>query len=246
MKVSVVLPTYNEAENIVLIVQAVIEHMPPDWDYEVLVVDDNSPDGTYEAARTVFAGNPRVVPVLRTEDRGLAKSIRAGLERATGDYVVVMDTDFNHDPAELPRMLHLALASDIVVGSRFCAGGNMQDLRHYTHSLVYNWFIRLMLRTQIQDNLSGFFAADRSLLMGLPFDPIFFGYGDYFFRLLHFAQWSDMRVLEMPVQYQTRIHGRSKSNFLRLLFSYTWALLKLRWSVGLRVLKEKPRKSTKA
>jgi dolichol-phosphate mannosyltransferase len=228
MKASVILPTYNEAGNIVQLVREIIERIPQGFDYEIIVVDDKSPDRTHQLVRDTFADNPRVIPVLRTADRGLAKSIRAGLERSSGDYMVVMDTDFTHNPREIPRMLHLAQVANIVVGSRFAPGGSMEDVPHYLCSLAYNWFIRLILRTQIQDNLSGFLALDRTALEKLPADVIFFGYGDYCFRLLHYAQRAGLAVLEMPVQYQTRTKGQSKSVFWKLLFSYSRALVEVR------------------
>ena len=228
MLVSLVLPTYNEVENIVYLLRSVIEHIPPGWEYEIIVVDDNSPDHTLEAVEESFHDNPKVIPLLRITDRGLAKSIRAGAERAKGDALIFMDTDFNHNPAEIPRLLHLLQVSDVVIGSRFCAGGSMEDVPHYLLSLIYNWFLRVVLRTQIQDNLSGFLALKRQSLEQLPFDEIFFGYGDYCFRLLHYAQKRGLSLLEMPVNYHTRQKGKSKSVFWKLFFLYTKELLKLR------------------
>ena len=125
-------------------------------------------------------------------------------------------------------MLHVGQVYDIVSGSRFCPGGNMQDTRHYIASLVYNWLVRLILRTQIQDNLGGFFTMRKKDLDRLPFDRIFFGYGDYYFRLLHYAQRRGMRIVEIPAQYRARDEGSSKSNFMKLLLSYTSAVIKLR------------------
>lgn len=233
MRLSVVLPTYNEVGNIVPLVEAVIRNVGPDMDFEVLVVDDNSPDGTLDAVRRAFPGNP-VIPILRTEDRGLAMSIRAGIEAASGELIAVLDTDFTHDPDSLPTMIHLAERFDVVVGSRFCAGGGMPDLPHYVASLVYNWGLRIVLRTQIQDSLSGFFIIRHETLQRLPFDSIFFGYGDYFFRLLFFVQRNNASIVEVPVVYDTRRKGQSKSVFWKLLFSYTYAALRLRFGDGLR------------
>lgn len=228
MKVSVILPTYNEAGNIVELVHSIIENIPTGWDYEIIVVDDNSPDQTYPIVQSAFKDNPAVVPVLRTTDRGLAKSIRTGIEKARGDQILVMDTDFTHDPAEIPKMLHVSRVYDIASGSRFCPGGSMQDTKHYTASLMYNWFMRLVLRTQVQDNLGGFFTISKEKLELLPFDRIFFGYGDYYFRLLHYAQKRGLTVVEVPAQYRVRDKGESKSNFAKLLFSYTRAMLALK------------------
>jgi len=231
MNLSIILPTYNEAENIVPLVKAVMRNIPPEISYEIVVVDDNSPDGTLASVRETFS-EPVVVPLLRKTDRGLAKSIRAGIERSSGAQIVVMDTDFTHSPDLLPVMLHLGRAYEIVVGSRFCSGGGMEDVRHYLASMAYNWMLRLTLRTQIQDSLSGFFAIRRTALEKLPYDAIFFGYGDYFFRLLFFAQRSGASIIEMPVVYDTRRKGKSKSVFWKLFLTYSAALLKLRFGGG--------------
>jgi len=230
MKASVILPTYNEAGNIVDLVEEILRNFPPDVEPEILVVDDNSPDKTCEIAKNAFDGNPNVRIILRTEDRGFAKSIRTGIEQATGELVIVMDSDFTHDPVEIPRMLHIARVYDIVSGSRFCAGGNMQDRKHYLTSLAYNWLLRILLHTQVQDNLGGYFVMKRDKILSLPLDRIFYGYGEYFFRLLYFAQRRGLKVIEIPAIYRVRTYGSSKSNFLRMLFSYSRAAILLRMS----------------
>jgi dolichol-phosphate mannosyltransferase len=232
MKASVILPTYNEAGNIVRLIEEIFRCFPQDVEPEILVVDDNSPDKTCEIARTAFRDNPKVRVMLRTEDRGLAKSIRAGIEQATGDFIIVMDTDFVHDPAEIPRMLHIARIYDVVSGSRFCAGGNMQDRRHYLASLAYNWLLRVVLHTQLQDNLGGYFTMKREDLLALPLDDIFHGYGDYFFRLLHFAQRRGLRIIEIPAVYRTRTYGASKSKFFAMSLSYLRAAIALKFRLG--------------
>ena len=227
MTVSIILPTYNEAENIVPLIERLKSKIPSAVPYEIIVVDDNSPDGTFAVLLEAYS-DPFVIPVLRTRDRGLAKSIRAGIERSTGSHILVMDTDFTHSPDVLPQMLHLAQVYDLVVGSRFCSGGGMADVPHYLASMAFNWMLRIVLRTQVQDSLSGFFAIKRSSLSSLPLDAIFCGYGDYFFRLLFYAQRNGSSIIEMPVVYDDRSKGQSKSVFWRLLFSYTAALLRLR------------------
>jgi len=227
-KVSVILPTYNEAGNIVELVNAIIPQIPPGHDYEIIVVDDNSPDNTHGLVSDAFKTDPHVIPVLRTADRGFAKSIRAGIERATGDRLVVMDTDFTHDPAEIPRLLHVGEVYDVVSGSRFCPGGNMQDVAHYIASMLYNWVLRVVLRTQVQDNLGGYFTIRRAAIGRLPLDQIFFGYGEYFFRLLHHAQRQGMSIVEIPAVYRIRHAGKSKSNFGKILFTYTIEAIRLK------------------
>lgn len=228
MKTSVILPTYNEAGNIVALVNEILKNLPPDIEPEIIVVDDNSPDKTYYVAKRVFDGNLNVRIILRTENRGLAKSIRFGIEQAAGEFIVVMDTDFTHDPVEIPRMLHIARVYDIVSGSRFCAGGDMVDGKHYMASLVYNWFLRAILHTQVQDNLGGYFIMKREKVLSLPLDQIFYGYGEYFFRLLYFAEKSGLKIIEIPAVYRLRTHGASKSNFLKMFISYFRAALFLK------------------
>lgn len=226
--VSIILPTYNESGNIAKLIGAVAENIPLDWDYQILVVDDNSPDDTIGVVTRNYGNDPRVVSILRTTDRGFANSIRAGIDRATGEQIIVMDSDLTHDPIEIPKLLHVGAAYDFVSGSRFCAGGRMMDTTHYVLSMGYNWLLRLLIRTQVQDNLGGYYTTRRDVLLGLPLDEIFFGYGDYYFRLLHFVQKSGFSIVEVPAAYLMRSEGKSKSNWARMFITYTLGALRLR------------------
>jgi len=226
--VSIVLPTYNEAGNIVVLVNAIKAAVPSSWTYEILVMDDSSPDQTHKLVQETFAEDPTVRAILRTKDRGFARSIRSGIEQARMERVIVMDSDLTHDPAEIPLLLHVGAIYDIVSASRFCAGGRMADTPHYLISMLYNWLLRLVLRTQVQDNLGGYFTARRSALNELPTDEIFYGYGDYYFRLLHFAQRAGMSIVEIPAGYLARGAGKSKSNWFRMIRTYTTAAIQLR------------------
>ena len=239
--VSIVLPTYNECDNICDLISVIRQELEPTGlVYEVLVMDDSSPDGTAEAVRDAYdLADEQPGPIsqkgmvhlhVRTQDRGLANSIRDGLERARGRTLVVMDTDFNHDPAMIPQMVDLLRYYDLVIGSRFVMRGGMEDIMRYRASLLYNIFIRLLFQMQIQDNLSGFFAIRRNQLFTLEakFDRIFYGYGDYFIRLLLLAWRSNWKILEVPVFYILRRHGDSKTGFWQIFRDYTAAVLKLR------------------
>jgi dolichol-phosphate mannosyltransferase len=243
--VSVVLPTYNERDNILDLIVAIQQGLEPmATPYEVLVVDDSSPDGTAalvyehfdlaESGKNEWQGTcsqyGQVRVVVRVVDKGLAKSIRHGLEVARGSTLVVMDTDFNHDPAMIPQMVDLLRYYDLVIGSRFVMRGGMEDSLRYALSFAYNIFLRLLFRTQIQDNLSGFFAVRQARLFQLAeiFDKIFYGYGDYFIRLLLVAWRRDWKILEVPVFYILRRHGDSKTGFWRIFRDYTTAVIRLR------------------
>jgi dolichol-phosphate mannosyltransferase len=228
MRVSVVLPTYNEAANILPLIEAILKDAPDDRDVEIIVVDDNSPDGTHQIVRNHYANQKSVRCLRRTKNRGFANSIREGIDTASGEVVVVMDSDFTHEPKEIPKMLHMEKIFDLVTGSRFCAGGNMQDKAHYLASFCFNLFLRIILKTQIQDNLGGFFCIQKQKLKDLPLEKIFYGYGDYFFRLLFYAEKKGYSIIELPCLYMKRKKGASKSKFINMLFSYSWMALKTR------------------
>jgi dolichol-phosphate mannosyltransferase len=230
LRAAIILPTYNECDNIVELIQALHGYLEPEGlDYEIVVVDDSSPDGTADVVRGTFGNDSRVNLMVRTAERGLASAIRHGIESCNGDVVVVMDTDFNHDPKVVPQLIKLLEYYDVIIGSRFVMGGGMEDRARYFSSFLYNMFIRLMFRTQIQDNLSGFFAMYRSRLQEMDmWDSIFYGYGDYFIRLLMVAWKRRFSMLEVPVYYRLRTRGHSKTQFFSILIQYTAAILKLR------------------
>lgn len=229
MKTSIILPTYNERENIVELIQAIFATLEPEeLAFEVVVVDDNSPDGTAAAVRDRFEGDARVQLYVRTEGRGLATALRYGIDHSSGEILVFMDTDFNHDPAIIPQMIRFLSYYDIIIGSRFVMAGGMEDRFRQYCSLVYNYGIRLLFRTPVHDNLSGFFSIYREKLESMNLDQIYYGYGDYFIRLLMVAHKRGYRMLEIPVFYRLRMHGHSKTQFLATLKQYSQALLILR------------------
>ncbi|MDP9179972.1 MAG: glycosyltransferase [Gemmatimonadota bacterium] len=233
MTVSVILPTYNERENIGELIDCIDAALAAEpFAYECLVVDDNSPDGTAQFVREQFANRENIRVYVRTHERGLASAIKHGVLNAAGDVLVVMDTDFNHDPRMIPQMVKFLEFYDIVIGSRFVMRGGMREHGRYLLSFVYNLGLRTLLRTQIQDNLSGFFSMNRDKLLALDLDRIFVGYGDYFIRLLLFVWRKNYQLLEVPVFYQLRRHGESKTGFLRIFKDYTITVLRLRWQIS--------------
>jgi len=231
MKASIVLPTYKEKDNIVELISAIFAAMPAGQDFEVVVVDDNSPDGTAEAVRASFGNDPRVKLFVRTHERGLATALRYGAEKSSGDVLLFMDTDFNHDPAILPQMIKFLEYYDIIIGSRFVMAGGMEDKFRQFSSLLYNYAIRLLFGTPVHDNLSGFFSIKRDHLFALDLDQIYYGYGDYFIRLLMVAHKRGYKMLEVPVFYRLRMHGHSKTQFVSIFTQYTQALLTLRFKL---------------
>lgn len=225
---SIILPTYNEVGNIIDLLESIVSSMPNNWTYEIIVIDDNSPDGTFNLVETYARNKKFIVPVLRTTDRGFAKSIEEGIKIASNEYIVVMDSDLTHDPADLYKFLNVANFFDIVIGSRFCAGGAMQDKTHYFISMIYNWILRLILQTQIQDNLGGYWVAKKKDICSLPMKLIFYGYGDYFYRLIYFIQKRGLTIAELPSEYLQRGKGVSKSRWVSMFFNYTFGAVMLK------------------
>lgn len=227
-EVSVVLPTYNEAGHIVDLVTHIGDALAAaGLTYEIVIVDDDSPDGTAELLQRRFRDDSRVRCVRRTEDRGLGSAIGHGIALSRGASVAVLDADFNHDPRLIPGMLKLLGRADLVVGSRFVPGGGMPDRRRHWASYIFNLLVRVLILTPVHDNLSGFFVARRPWLQGIVPETVFYGYGDYFMRLLSLARRSGLVILETPVMYGARPSGTSKTSFVRTPIRYLGAALQL-------------------
>ena len=144
--VTVVIPTYNEAGNIVPLIEQIIQHVGEKYKLEVIVVDDSSPDGTARIALDRFGADDRIKVVQRTEDKGLGSAVGHGMSLATSDVVVGLDADLTHNPSQIPDMVHVCERFDLVSGSRFAAGGSMQDNAHDFSSFIFNLWV-------IMDNL---------------------------------------------------------------------------------------------
>ena len=128
----------------------------------------------------------------------------------------------------IPQMVKFPDFYDLVIGSRFVMRGGMEDRFRQFSSGVYNWGIRLLFRTPVHENLSGFFAMSRDKILSMNLDDIFYGYGDYFIRLIMVSWKRGYKMLEVPVFYRLRMHGHSKTQFVSTLIQYTTALLSLR------------------
>lgn len=230
IRASVILPTYNESGNIVKLVEEIKRELSLKRIlHEVIVVDDDSPDKTGLLAQKYFSKIPEVRVIIRKKEKGLATAIRAGLEKAVGEIVVVMDTDFNHEPKVVPRLVEKCKNVDIVIGSRFIRSGGMANKTREFLSYLFNVMVRIILGSPVNDNLSGFFAMKRKELERLNFDKIFWGYGDYFIRLIYLAKKQNNSFAELPSFYKDREYGSSKSQFLDMFRGYLTSTLNLRF-----------------
>lgn len=229
IRASVILPSYNESGNIVKLIEEIKSELSAKRiSHEVIVVDDDSPDKTGLLAQKYFSKIPEVRVIIRKKERGLATAIRAGLEKAVGEIVVVMDTDFNHEPKVVSRLVEKCKNYDFAVGSRFIKGGGMANKTREYLSYLFNIMVRIILGSPVRDNLSGFFAMKRKELEELNFDKIFWGYGDYFIRLIYFAKEQGYSFAEVPSFYKDREYGDSKSQFLSMFRDYLATTVNLR------------------
>tara|TARA_Y100000310_G_C20701005_1_gene829881 strand:- start:6885 stop:7574 length:690 start_codon:yes stop_codon:yes gene_type:complete len=224
-KVSVILPTYNERGNISELCKELTKKIKSaGYAPEIIVVDDNSPDGTGKEAKKL----KEVKVIIRTE-RGLGTAILRGIKESSGETIVLMDTDFSHPPELVPMLLRQLKDADAVFASRYVKGGSMNtDFVQYSLSKLFNYIIKMFLGIQVLDSTGGFFAIKRKAFEGLNIEKIFRGYGDYCFRMLYALKPSKLRIKEMPFAYMPRRYGKSKTNLLKTSILYWIEALKLR------------------
>ena len=231
MKASVVLATYKERGNIVKLIKTIFSEFKKNkMNCEVVVVDDNSPDGTADAVRKFFKKNKNVKLIVRKNERGLGTAVGRGIKESKGDVIVLMDSDFSHDPKQIPHMAKLTDKYEIVSGSRYEKGGglNTKFYRKLAASIM-RIYITLLLQMKIKDYTNGFIAIRKSVLNKLDHSKIFYGYGDYYFRLYYFASKKGARIKEVPAYYKFREKGQSKTNILKHGMQYALAAIKLRF-----------------
>lgn len=215
-KTIVVLPTYNEKETLPLIVAAIFEQAIPGL--EILVVDDNSPDGTGDIADGLRADYDNQVHVLhRTQKAGLGPAYIAGFKEAIAlgaDVVIQMDADFSHQPKYLPTLLEKIKSHDLVVGSRFAPGGSVDENWGLYRKLLSWWANRIytptILGMPVYDATGGFKAWRRSTLVGMDIDRVQSNGYVFQVEMNYVAYKLGYRVTEIPIHFPDRQIGTSK------------------------------------
>ncbi len=214
MKIAVVLPTYNEAENLPRLVSALF--MLP-LDLSVLVVDDNSPDGTGQIADDLNREYPGRVNVLhRAGKQGLRSAYIEGFHKAFdlgADAVVQMDADFSHDPNVLKEMARRIADCDVVIGSRYIKGGSLDEkwpLWRKFLSAFGNNYARFILRFPLHDVTTGFRMWKRDALMTMPLDRIRSNGYIFLVEMAYVAFLMEYDIVEVPIHFEDRRFGKSK------------------------------------
>lgn len=230
----VIVPTYNERTNLPLLVPAVLAQDPR---LEILVVDDNSPDGTGALADELARAEPRVHVLHRPAKAGLGKAYLAGfrwaLERGY-DLVFEMDADFSHDPKYLPDFLRAIQDADLVIGSRYKTGVNVINwpMSRLLLSVGANRYARCVTGLPLTDSTAGFKCFRRAVLEAIPLDRV--KSNGYAFQIeMSFRAWrKGFRLKEIPIVFTDRVEGQSKMN-KRIVREAIWMV----WWLRLRALR---------
>jgi len=208
----VIIPTYNEKENIRSIVELVLSQAP---NVEVLVVDDSSPDGTAGIVDEMGKANPRVHLMTRPGKRGLGTAYIAGfqwgLERGYA-YLIEMDADFSHDPREIPNMLKAIQQSDLVLGSRYANGIRVVNwpLRRLVLSKGASYYVRVITGLPVADPTGGFKCFRRRVLEAIALDEVRSNGYAFQIEMTYKAWMQGFRVCEIPITFADRYAGQSK------------------------------------
>lgn len=210
MKTLTLVVTYNEAANISKLIPEILKHLPTT---SVLVVDDNSPDGTSNAVRALSEHDARVQVICRTNERGYGSAMIAGMHYAIAngyEAILTLDADFSHDPADLPRLLHGLVDADVAIGSRYAGGVRVLnwEVRRLLLSLGANAYVRVLGGLTCVDCTSGFRAYRASVLERGRLGQI--RTSGYAFLPELLFNLNGARVAEIPICYTERRLGESK------------------------------------
>jgi glycosyltransferase involved in cell wall biosynthesis len=230
LRVWVVLPTYNEAENIARMLGALVA-LP--LDLKIVVVDDDSPDGTGEIAAQLAHEYPTIHVIRRARARGLGTAYLAGFRHAIdagADAVLTLDCDFSHDPEVIPALVAAFDSTQLVIGSRYVAGGSIKnwELRRKLLSASANRFVRALFKLPVRDCTSGFRLYRKEVLEVIPWERVSSTGYSFLVETLYWASRQEtFSVREVPICFVNREQGESKMGS-REVFQGARHLLRLR------------------
>jgi dolichol-phosphate mannosyltransferase len=230
MKVSIVLPTYNERENIGELIDSLTKIVK--YPKEIIVVDDNSPDETWKVVERIQKKNKDVKLLRRIGVRGLASAIADGISTSNGNIIVWMDCDLSMPPKLVPELIKALKEYDVAIGSRYVSGGkDKRNLIRVLTSKAVNLFAGIFLGFEVKDYTTGFFAVKRNVLDKIKFSTE--GYGEYSIDVLYKAKKYGFKIKEIPYIYVSRKKGKTKTSssiftLLKYGILYCLSILKLR------------------
>jgi dolichol-phosphate mannosyltransferase len=227
----VVVPTYNEAENVPQVVETVFRLYP---EIHLLIVDDQSPDGTAEIVRGLQPCHPNLELLSRSGEASFGGAYRDGFRKVMAEEwcqaVISMDADFSHDPAVIGRLLELLGENDVVLGSRYVTGGSVSNwaLGRRLLSRAANFYVRAVLGLPIRDGTSGFMCMRATALAKIPLDAIVSDGYAFLVELKYMLVRQGCRFRESPIRFEERREGQSKMSMGKI-----WESVWLPWKIRL-------------
>ena len=229
MKIAIIIPTYNEKDNIAKLTQAIFDLRIDGL--EIIVVDDNSPDGTAEIVKNIEDNHPLLL-IRRPGKLGLGSAYLDGFRKALfmgAEYIFEMDADLSHDPQDISRMLEAIKNADMVIGSRKIAGGKIIGWG-WTRKFMSNgamWFSRLMLGLKTMDVTAGFRLYRKHVLENLHLETIKSNGYAFQEEMLYRTEKAGYKVFEVPVTFIDRQEGKSKLS-KKDIFEFFWIIIRLK------------------
>lgn len=237
MRTIIIIPTYNEKENIKSLVEKIFSLLP---DISILVVDDNSPDETRSIVRNLQSRFSRLNFHQRLNDRGFGRSYIDGFKKVINneqyEIIIMMDADFSHDPEEILKMIEKLSGSDIVIGSRYVAGGKIKnwDLKRRILSRFANFYARTILGVSIKDLTTGFMCFRKDVLNKVNLNSINSQGYAFLIEMKYRMQKAGFKIFEHPITFTERRRGKSKMSWENI-----WEAVWLPWR--LKVVSKKLR-----
>ena len=237
MKALLIIPTYNEHENIERVISISLKQSEM---LEILIVDDNSPDGTGNIVEKLQADEPRLHLLRRKGKLGLGSAYVTGFQYAIKngyDYILEMDADFSHNPEDIPRLLEAAQTADLVIGSRYCNGVNIVNwpIKRLLISYFASKYVRTITGMPIKDPTGGFKCFQRKVLESIDLDNILSD--GYSFQVeMNFRSWvKGFKIKEIPIIFTERINGVSKMS-KKIVYEAAWIVWRLQLLKILRAI----------
>jgi dolichol-phosphate mannosyltransferase len=237
MKTLVITPTYNEKENIERLVKAV---MKQNETIELLIIDDNSPDGTGAIVEMLMLGEPRLHIIKRLGKLGLGSAYVTGFKYALlngYEYILEMDADFSHNPDDLPRLIEAAKDYDLVIGSRYCNGINIINwpIERLLISYFASKYVRLITGMPIKDPTGGFKCFNRKVLEKIDLENIHSEGYSFQIEMNYKAWMKGFKLKEISIVFTERVDGHSKMS-RKIVYEAAWMVWKLRLLAMLKAL----------
>lgn len=229
VKVCIILPTYNERENIGLMLPQLLSL---GRNFHVLVVDDSSPDGTSKIVSSLMKKETRLYLIVRTKKTGIGSAYKAGfayaIQKIKPDVIIQMDADFSHRPQDVLKLLEKMGEYDVVVGSRYVLGSAISrwPIRRRIVSKAVNFFAKLITGLPEKDVSSGFKCFKKSALTGIRVDKLISNNRSFQFELLYQFKQAGLKIVEVPICFANRRRGKDTFSiletfdFIHVLFSY--------------------------